>query len=275
MKKIFSLLALFVASLVVTTNVMAVDSAVIVTGNTSAGENQPGWMFGRDPSNATPFSFVISNQSIGMGSLYVAPLSNVAAKKFIGEYFIITPIADINTVAYDFKIGAGGLVTQEEQFYMNVYANFGVSDDLKYYDCRYDVIPTIGSKDGYTTVTFDPTANYPVTKRGGASASPFNCPTSPAAMDSLSAGSNIRAFALNMGDTSVNDFGLDGYFDNVVVNLESGVTIYDFEPILTPTTKNECKKDGWMTFNSPTFKNQGDCVSYLQSNDHASANKNK
>jgi hypothetical protein len=37
----------------------------------------------------------------------------------------------------------------------------------------------------------------------------------------------------------------------------------------TPVDKNECKKDGWKTFNNPTFKNQGDCVSYVQSNGHA------
>jgi hypothetical protein len=42
-----------------------------------------------------------------------------------------------------------------------------------------------------------------------------------------------------------------------------------------PTDKNECKNDGWKTFNNPTFKNQGDCVSYVQSNPHAVANKNK
>lgn len=36
-----------------------------------------------------------------------------------------------------------------------------------------------------------------------------------------------------------------------------------------PTDKSQCKKNGWMTFNNPTFKNQGDCVSYLQSNDNA------
>lgn len=36
-----------------------------------------------------------------------------------------------------------------------------------------------------------------------------------------------------------------------------------------PTSKDQCKKDGWMTFNNPTFKNQGACVSYLQSNEKA------
>ncbi len=37
-------------------------------------------------------------------------------------------------------------------------------------------------------------------------------------------------------------------------------------PVLVgpPTNKDQCKKDGWRTFNNPTFKNQGDCVSYLE-----------
>ena len=29
-----------------------------------------------------------------------------------------------------------------------------------------------------------------------------------------------------------------------------------------PTSKDQCKNDGWKTFNNPTFKNQGDCGSY-------------
>ena len=36
-------------------------------------------------------------------------------------------------------------------------------------------------------------------------------------------------------------------------------------PVGPPTSKDECKKGGWETFNTPrTFKNQGDCVSYVQ-----------
>ncbi len=101
-----------------------------------------------------------------------------------------------------------------------------------------------------------------MTTRTGGSASPFTCPAVPADMDALSPGSNIRVFALNVGDTSVNDLGLDGYLDKVVVNLDSDVTTYDFEPALTPVSKEECKKDGWKIFNAPVFKNQGECVSY-------------
>ncbi len=40
-------------------------------------------------------------------------------------------------------------------------------------------------------------------------------------------------------------------------------------PIGTPTDMEQCKKGGWMTFNNPEFKNQGQCVSYVQSNKNA------
>ncbi len=48
-------------------------------------------------------------------------------------------------------------------------------------------------------------------------------------------------------------------FDNVT--LTSG-------PVLVgpPANKDECKKGGWMTFNNPSFKNQGQCVSYTNHN---------
>lgn len=212
-------------------------TTVAVSGNTAAGENQPGWLFNRDVTTSTPYQFNSDAASIGGGSLYVEPITNTNTSglapnpnwdKFIGENFIQAPVADVNTISYDFRIGPNSVDTQEEQFYMNVYANFGVSDDNKFYDCRYSVVPTTGSTAGFTTVTFDPTQSYPVTTRGN---SPFLCPAAPADMDLLSAGSNIRMFALNAGDTSASDTGLDGYFDNVVVDRDSnGVMIYDFEP---------------------------------------------
>jgi hypothetical protein len=46
--------------------------------------------------------------------------------------------------------------------------------------------------------------------------------------------------------------------------------IYPLPPV-TPvlTNKNQCKNNGWKTFTNPTFKNQGQCVSYMQSNSKA------
>ena len=88
----------------------------------------------------------------------------------------------------------------------------------------------------------------------------------PATLGDLPAGSTIRVFSINVGDTSANDAGLDGYLDNVVLTGDGMSTAFDFEPALTPETKDDCKHGGWQDFNTPEFKNQGDCVSFVANN---------
>jgi hypothetical protein len=36
-------------------------------------------------------------------------------------------------------------------------------------------------------------------------------------------------------------------------------------PVAPPTTKEDCKNGGWATYNDPSFKNQGDCISFVVS----------
>jgi hypothetical protein len=57
--------------------------------------------------------------------------------------------------------------------------------------------------------------------------------------------------------------GWAGTFSGNADALTVGGTTYDFEPVLTPISKDACKNGGWQTFNTPTFSNQGDCVSYV------------
>ena len=45
------------------------SETIVVNKNTSAGENQPGWMFNRDLSTQTPYEFSTAKASIGSGSL--------------------------------------------------------------------------------------------------------------------------------------------------------------------------------------------------------------
>ena len=66
-------------------------------------------------------------------------------------------------------------------------------------------------------------------------------------------------------------FGVNIGSNNPSYNVEADLvsyngTAYDFEPTLTPTSKDACKDGGWSTFNTPVFKNQGDCVSFIASN---------
>jgi len=39
-----------------------------------------------------------------------------------------------------------------------------------------------------------------------------------------------------------------------------------------PTSKDQCKKSGWVTFNNPSFKNQGDCESFVATGGKNTAN---
>jgi hypothetical protein len=49
-----------------------------------------------------------------------------------------------------------------------------------------------------------------------------------------------------------------GMASNITVNGQTQV------PVVTgPTTKAQCKKGGWKSFSSPSFKNQGQCVSWF------------
>lgn len=65
----------------------------------------------------------------------------------------------------------------------------------------------------------------------------------------------------------------DGYTENLdgfKFGVNGDTKIFDFdsvELIGPPTDKSSCKKGGWMQFNNPVFKNQGQCDSFLNHND--------
>lgn len=206
---------------------------VTVQGNTTNTENTEGWMFNRDVTTSTPFEFNADQAVIGQGSLYVQPISaSSASDKFVAENFLLSNISDINSVSFDYQLGPNSVNTDYDQVYMNVYANFGESSATKFYDCRYTVLATVGSTSSFNTLTFDTNSAYSVTTRTGGQASPYACPAVPSAMNLLSANSTIRAFAINVGDTSLGDAGVDAYLDNVVVSSVNGSTVYDLEPTI-------------------------------------------
>lgn len=59
-----------------------------------------------------------------------------------------------------------------------------------------------------------------------------------------------------------------GSADKLTVGVAGSSTTYDFEPTIgPPTSKAQCKNGGWKRFNNPRFKNQGQCVAYVNHND--------
>ena len=245
----------FIAALALTLLSAGVARAdtTVVSGDTASGENQPGWAFARDASNAVPYEFVLGNASTGKGSLHVPPIPAPSVKKFIAEHFVFLPVADFTSLSWDYLMA--GASPSASSFYINVYVTLPTSSPTKYYDCRFDFIASSGSTASYTTQTI--TSATPKSGGGGS-----GC---PATIGGMTAGSQIRAYSLNVGDTGGGDIGDAAYLDNVVLQTSAGTDAYDFEP-----TKDACKKGGWAYSGSP-FANQGECVSALEAN--ASAGK--
>lgn len=74
-------------------------------------------------------------------------------------------------------------------------------------------------------------------------------------------GSASGPFPTGTGDAVVDP---DGVVDYVPFLTSPAGTPCAPPPVGPPTNKDQCKNDGWKTFNTPrTFKNQGDCVSYV------------
>jgi hypothetical protein len=48
-----------------------------------------------------------------------------------------------------------------------------------------------------------------------------------------------------------------------LVDEDFAFKTYVGPPVVRPTTKNQCKKGGWRRFTNPSFKNQGQCVAYV------------
>ena len=177
------------------------------------------------------------------------------------------PITDFDQLSYDFQVvtptTGGTVATSAKQFYANVYVDLA-SNGLGvfsngFYDCRYSYVPTTGVA-GWNTFTVLPGAT-PTSKGGQALC---------ASTIGANAG-NILVFRLNGGDTSASDNGLVGAYDLVNVNT----TTYDYTndadgdgtpDTAPPTNKDQCKNGGWQTFNNPSFRNQGQCVSYTNHN---------
>lgn len=242
-------LTLLIGALAVTA--LTVASAAAATTTVRVDESgDAGWTFNPDPNNATPYHFTTDEQSIGSGSLFVEPISTTAAHKFIGGLGLGVPVADLSSISYDFLIAGNGTTADANEFYLNVYAN--IDDSSNFYDCRFDYTPVVGSTTEWTTASFSSTTPTFAQRRGTRIAA---CPATLAGMP---AGSHVRAIVINVGDTSANDAGLAGYYDNVVIEQTSDTTVYDFEA--SPASKDDCKKGGWAAFG---FKNQGECIKFV------------
>lgn len=239
------LLVAVLATTAVATTVVRVDE-----------DGEGGWSFNRDTSTSTPYEFSLDEAKIGDGSLHVLPIQNDLNgnfDKFIAEQLLGVEVDTVQQISYDFLIE--GDAADANHFYLNVYTNYPDSPRDNFYDCRFDFVPESGSTGDFTTMTVEPT------DVASAVGGDTNC---PATLANMPDGSWLRAFTINVGDTSANDTGVGGYLDNVTATVAGETTTWDFEVPLQ--VKDDCKDGGWETYG---FTNQGECVSALQANPNA------
>lgn len=217
------------------------------------------WGFNLEDPWVTPAAFSFDEANLGAGSIHVEPITNsgTSARKFILRYESVIAIADFGGFSIDFLIDDAGSSTDEEQFYVNVYTLTPDPDDGSWYDCRFDYIASSGSTSDWTPLGLD--ASTVKSSGGDKIDDPLdpNDETCPSSLDGMPAGSVIFRTTVNLGDTSANDSGVGGYFDNAVVTVGGSTTTFDFEP--------NCKDGGWESLTRPDdsgFKNQGQCMKY-------------
>ena len=178
-------------------------------------------------------------------------------------------MSDFGGFSIDFQIeNTGSNPNPASQFYVNVYVN--QSGSTTFGECRYDYVATSGSTSSFTTLGFNSSSPALVTDRFPLDG--FTCTATPSG---LAAGSTINLIAVNVGDTSASDTGIGGYLDNAKLTVDGDTTTYNFDvdadddgvsDTAPPTDKDQCKKNGYAAFNNPSFRNQGQCVSYVNHN---------
>ncbi len=75
--------------------------------------------------------------------------------------------------------------------------------------------------------------------------------------------------ALGVGSHTVSVRALDrsgniSTSTRVLLTVTASGAVATTTPFITPLTINQCKRGGWRTFTSPSFKNQGKCVSFVE-----------
>ncbi len=267
MKKIILGMLLLVGVMVVARPTLA-DSTVVVTPN--AMQN---WFFYNDETDTidnTLGSFVVGpgTAPLGSGSVQIS-VSGTQRRNLATYQFSGTPLGDITALkfsTYNPSAGNGGSANRSGYLQFNV--DFDGTDTwqrrLVFVPSQngtviqntwqeWDAINGGNALWGYSGAT------WPVTGEPGTALKTWD------QIVSDYPGVRVRVTDSFVG-VRVGEPYLSGYTENIDAfkfGTAAGVTTFDFEPLVgPPSDKDECKNGGWMSFNNPSFKNQGQCVSY-------------
>lgn len=273
-----SRIKLLMASMAVAVlGLMAVPTAAFAASTVVTPSNMQSWFFYNDENDTidnTLGSFVSgpATPPLGSGSVQMSvsgtQRKNIATYQFGGT--TLSDITELKYSTYNPLAGNGAGIGSQRSAYLQFNVDFNGSDTwqrrLTFVPVNNGVVTqdswqewdAINSGNALWTYSG---ATWPVT--GGAGSTPKTW------SQILSDYSGVRIrisdpfLGLRVGEPYAN--GYTENIDKVVFGAASSTKVFDFEPTISPTTKQSCKNDGWKTFNTPVFKNQGDCVSFIVS----------
>lgn len=257
-----SLIAVIAVLALVSMSVSEVAAATITVRSSDVGVS---W-FMNDTRTGGSVSFVDSSLQVTTTD---ANGTSQAKAQLVNYGYIGTPLSSIYALSYDALRSSGSTNSAAQTISLNIEVDF-VGDGSSYTTLVFEPVYQSG---GVGAMAIDTWQTWDAYAGGGATwwstkdipgVCAFNCFVSWS--DIVASNPDavvVGLLGFNVGSGWAGNFV--GYADWLTVND----TTYDFEsdpPLIgPPTSKDECKKSGWQTFNNPPFKNQGDCVSFVAS----------
>jgi hypothetical protein len=263
--------------------VIVVTPADMATSIAEVIDKPQSWFFYNDENDTidnTLGSFVTGPQTAPLGTESVQISVTGTERRNLATYqFSGTPLSAITELKFStYNPSSGNAGSANRSGYLNFNVDFNGSDT---WQRRLVFVP---SQNG--TVVQDTWQQWDAINAGNAMWA-YSGTTWPG---TVLPGSTLKSWSQILSDYSgvrirvtdswlgirVGEPYIDGYTENIdkfVFGTASEVKTFDFdfanEDNSSLTDKNQCMNDGWKIFNNPTFKNQGACVSYVQSNEHA------
>lgn len=244
---------------------------VVVTGDDIAEQ----------PENTPPTrNWVLYKRNAGDGETRVGPATPPSG---VGSYEIVTPTGADKATLFNFDHVGTNLFAIDKIGY-STYRTAGSLQQVTALNIQVDI--NGADPGGFTTLVFEPVYNTGQgavvsgqwqtwdAYMGGAaiwwSSNPINVApdrdtfvTWQTIVDNNPNAVIVGGFGLNQGSGNP---GLTTAADNLSIGYNGSCFTYDFEPYRVATSKDDCKDGGWQkvkTANGASFKNQGQCVQYV------------
>lgn len=263
----------FVAMFVVSTIVGAAANTTIVVTADDVGVS---W-FPNDTRSGGSNAFVSgpATPPLGSGSLQMTTDSSIAgsgqAKAQLFNYsYVGTALADIGALSYWDYRSSSSTNSLSQRVSINVEVDY-VGDGSSFTTLVFEPVYQPGGAGALLTDTWqswdaiDDGAGIWWSTRAIPGVCAFDCFVSWATILANNPNAKVSGgLGFNIGSGWVGAFS--GNADALAVTVGADTTTYDFELVELigpPVDKDECKDNGWQSFNNPAFKNQGDCIQYV------------